>query len=189
MFKARSIASHSKRRRGFTLIETALATVIVGVGIVAMMQLFAACTFETRASAQMSTATLLASNIQEAMGGLTFADPSVGHTHFGKETGETLATFNDIDDFDAGSFNPPIDSLRQQIPTMSKYTQVVSVWPVYPYNLSSNNSEVLPGSPIKAANYPTYTGAVRVRVRIMYAANPTDVASEIYQASWIRMDN
>ena len=34
------------------------------------------------------------------MANLAFSDPIKGTTNFGPETGETLATFNDVDDFD-----------------------------------------------------------------------------------------
>ena len=103
---------HRARRRGFTLIEAALATTIVGVGVVASAQLFLSCTQQNASSANMTTAMLLASNVREAMSGLAFNDPTNGTATFGKETGETLPVFDDIDDFDGGSFNPPIDSLR-----------------------------------------------------------------------------
>lgn len=173
----------SARRKGFTLIETALATLIVGVGVVATMRLFASCSIQNRESAELSTAMMLATNIQEATGGLSFADPGVPN-HFGPETGESLGTYDDVDDFDGASYNPPIDSLRQQITSLGQYTQVVSVWPINPSQLSSNSNESSPSIP-----KTTYTGAVRVRVRILYRAEPADVAGEVYRASWVRVNN
>jgi prepilin-type N-terminal cleavage/methylation domain-containing protein len=170
-------------RRGFTLIETALATIIVGVGVAATMQLFATCTRENRAASQMSVAMLLAGNVQEAMGELSFADPGTQHLIFGAETGESLSTYDDVDDFDGATFSPPIDSLRDPISDMSQYSQVVSVWPVYANKLNVNNNESSPDIPKS-----TYTGAVRVRVRILYRATPTAVPAEVYRASWIRVD-
>jgi prepilin-type N-terminal cleavage/methylation domain-containing protein len=170
-------------RRGFTLVETALATIIVGVGVAATMQLFATCTRENRAAGQMSVAMLLASNVQEAMGGLSFADPGTQHLVFGPETGEALSSYDDIDDFDGATFNPPIDSLRVAQSDLDQYSQVVSVWPVYANKLNVNNDEASPDIPKS-----TYTGAVRVRVRILYRVTPSAVPSEVYRASWIRMD-
>jgi prepilin-type N-terminal cleavage/methylation domain-containing protein len=170
-------------RRGFTLVETALATLIVGVGVAATMQLFATCTLENRAAGQMSVATMLTTNVQEAMGGLSFADPGTQHLVFGPETGESLATYEDIDDFDGSTFNPPIDSLRAAIPDLNQYSQVVSVWPVYPNKLNVNNNE---SSPDIAKS--TYTGALRVRVRILYRATPSAVPAEVYRASWVQVD-
>jgi prepilin-type N-terminal cleavage/methylation domain-containing protein len=180
-FKFRAI------RRGFTLIETALASIIVGVGIVATMQLFATCTMDNRSAAQMSTAAMLANNVHEAMLGaeVTFADPGTAHRYFGPEPGESLATFDDLDDFDGASMSPPIDSLRKPIASLSEYTQVVSVWPVYPNKLSVNSNESNPDIPNKS----TYTGALRVRVRILHRATPGAVPREVYRTSWVHLDN
>src|ERR1700733_5299069 len=117
----------TRTARGFTLIEAALATIIVGVGIVSTMTLFAACSQQASSANQITTATMLANNVHEALAGLSFGDPTFGHQYFGPEPGETLATYNDIDDFDGSKFNPPIDAQRNQIPTLSKYTQWVTV--------------------------------------------------------------
>jgi prepilin-type N-terminal cleavage/methylation domain-containing protein len=174
-------------RRGFTLLESALATVIVGVGIVATMQLFAACSMDNRTAAQMSTAVMLANNVHEAMLGaeVTFADPGSAHKYFGPEPGEALPTYDDLDDFDGCSLNPPINSLRQPIPELPEYTQVVSVWPVYTNKLSVNSSESNPDIPNKS----TYTGAFRVRVRILHRTTPGAVPTEVYRTSWVHVDN
>jgi prepilin-type N-terminal cleavage/methylation domain-containing protein len=183
---ARSCARH-----GFTLIETAMAMVIVGVAIVASMRLFAACSIQNRASTQMTTAMLLAGNVREAMIGLSFSDPTTGRATFGSEAGETLATYNDLDDFNgpansvSQSFNPPIDSLRGRVTSLSQFTQVVSVMPVWPYKLSGNTSESAP----EISPRSTYTGAVRVRVRVLYRMRPTDTPVEVYRCSWVRVDN
>jgi hypothetical protein len=175
------------RGRGFTLIEAALATIIVGVGIVSMMTLFAACSQQASAANQMTTAPMLANNVHEALVGLAFADPTFGHQYFGPEPGETLTTYNDIDDFDGSKFNPPIDAQRNKVTTLSKYTQIVSVWPVYPNKLSANST----ADTAKTPDIPktTYTGALRVRVRIMYQSTAAATPEEVYEASWVCMDD
>jgi len=172
------------RHRGFTLIEAALTTVIVGLAILSMMELFESCTRQNKNGAQMTTAMLLANHIQEAMAGLPFNDPFSSSSHFGPETGETLTTFNDVDDFDGSTFNPPIDAMRQSIPAQAQYTQVVSVVPVLVNQLSSNTNEAAP-----TIAKGTYTGAVRARVRILYRQKPTDIVQEVYRVSWIRTDH
>jgi type II secretory pathway pseudopilin PulG len=188
------VTNHHKRdlRPGaFTLIETGIAMVIVGVAIVASMRLFASCSQQNSVATRMTSAMLLAGNIREAMVGLRFNDPISGKATFGSEAGETLATYNDIDDFNgppnsvSQSFNPPIDSLRASVPSLSQFTQVVSVMPVWPYKLSGNTNESAP----EIAPRSTYTGAVRIRVRILYRTNPTDPQVELYRTSWIRVDD
>src|SRR5262245_53309678 len=104
-----------RRPNAFTLIEVSLAMVIVGVGILAMMQLLAVCTTQNRAGAEITTATLLAENIRETMAGLPLTDPIFGHGTFGAESGQSLAGFDDVDDFDGQTFNPPIDAFRQPV--------------------------------------------------------------------------
>jgi type II secretory pathway pseudopilin PulG len=170
-------------RRGFTLIEAALTTLIVGTGILSMMMLFANCTQQNATATQMTTAMLLASHIQEAMAALPFNDPVFGSSNFGPEPGETLQTYNDVDDFDGSRFNPPIDATRQSIPDAAQYTQVVSVVPVYSNQLSSNTNESSP-----SITKSTYTGAVRVRVKILYQRIPGMPVTEVYRTSWIRVD-
>jgi type II secretory pathway pseudopilin PulG len=182
MFHTRTQHAH-----GFTLIEAALATIIVGVGIVSTMTLFAACTQQASASNQITTASMLANNVHEALAGLSFGDPTFGHQFFGPESGETLATYNDIDDFDGSKFNPPIDAQRNRIANLSQYTQIVSVWPVFPNKLSANSTADTAKTP--DISKTTYTGALRVRVRVMYQPTAAATPEEVYESSWVCMDD
>jgi hypothetical protein len=175
----------ARRGRGaFTLIETAMALIIVGVGVVASMRLFASCSQQNTASTQMTLAMHLSGNIREAMSGLAFDDPNTGTGGWGPETGETLANYNDVDDFDGLSFNPPIDSLRSTITSMGQYTQVVTVVPIFPNKLNSNVDDASPEIPDG-----TYTGAVRIRVRILYQRTANEPTAEVYRCAWVRLDN
>src|SRR5687768_17326410 len=83
-------------RGGYTLIETALATVIVGFGILAGLRLFAACTAQSREAAERTTAMFLASNVQEAMADLPFSDPSGSPTFGLEETGQPVRLWDDV---------------------------------------------------------------------------------------------
>ncbi len=90
-------------------MEAALVTIIVGVGVVAMLQLLAAGTMSNAESAESTIAQNLARNIRELSLGLAFTDPAQP-THWGLETGETIATCNDLDDLDGAVISPPIDA-------------------------------------------------------------------------------
>lgn len=169
------------RRRGFTLVEAALATVIVGTGIVSLMQLQGTLTQQNAAANQATTAMLLATHIQEAMAGLSFNDPAYGSAYFGPEPGEVLSSFDDVDDFDGQTLSPPIDSTRAAIANLSQYTQAVTVVPVYANKLNSNINPAAPDLPKTA-----YTGVVRVTVRVLYRRVPTAAATEVYRTSWLR---
>jgi len=89
----------------------------------------------------MTTALMLATNIQEMMADLSFSDPVTANGVFGPEPGETLATYNDLDDFDMQTFDPPINASRSAIPELGQYSQLISLMPVYPYMPSANTNE------------------------------------------------
>src|ERR1035437_6365938 len=93
-------------RRGFTLLETALATVIVGSAVLALMKLVTATTTQNVAAQRMTIGLMLANNVREMMAGLPYNDPANG-THLGPDAGETLASFNDVEDFNGLTVSPP----------------------------------------------------------------------------------
>jgi hypothetical protein len=164
-------------------MEASLAVVIVAFGFLATMELFASCTAENRRSAQVTTAQMLTTSIQEMTTGLAFKDPFYATTNFGIELGETPATFNDLDDFDGFTSSPPVDATRTPIPELSQYTQVVTVMPVDPNRPGNNNDETKP-----EIGKGTYTGGLRVRVIIKYQARPSEAPVEVLRQSWVRMD-
>lgn len=107
----------NRTARGFTLIETALATVIIGVGVLAMMEAHQSFLRSNSWSTHTSTATLLANEIREMTrnfprhdsftGGIYFTDPvdHDGFTGWGPEANETdPSLFDDLDDFDCVVF-------------------------------------------------------------------------------------
>ncbi len=172
------------RARGFTLQEAALAIIIVGIAFVSAMELFAACTRENQQSARITTAQLLASNIQEMTAALPLKDPFYASSSWGAEADENEKNYNDLDDFDGESFNPPFDSTREQVAELSQYTQMIHVMNVDPDRTGQNTDRGAPTIP------PTeYTGAMRLRVIIYYQARRTDPPQEVLRTSWIRLDN
>jgi prepilin-type N-terminal cleavage/methylation domain-containing protein len=125
-----------KARRGFTLMEVAMGTMIIGLGVVSVLQLTAKLTVSQVGAVDMTVAVNLANNIHELFYNLHFADP-VTPAHWGPETGETLATYNDNDDFDGSSFSPPIDTERNTLSNLSGWTQSISVQSVDPNHITS----------------------------------------------------
>jgi hypothetical protein len=135
----------SPRRRAFTLIEAALVTSIVGIGIVSMLQLLAVGTVANREGAELTTGMVLARNIREMSIPLHFADPRYEYTwdiynppNWGMESGETPATFNDLDDLAGLTFSPPVDARRQVLNDFTGWAQHVTVQSVDPDHLSIN---------------------------------------------------
>jgi len=103
-------------RRGFTLMETALTTVIIGVGVLALIDAQQAFMRTNNWSTQAATATYLANEIREMTRKLPRHDPVTGLyltgtppgatlNGWGPEPGEmTARDFDDIDDFDGMVF-------------------------------------------------------------------------------------
>ena len=102
---------------GFTLIEAAMVTAIVGIGIVSMMQLFSAGTMANTDSAELTTAVYLAGNIDEMLQGATYA---------------TLKST-----YDNRVYSPPVDASGTSLSSFSGWKQAVSIKYVDPDLLTS----------------------------------------------------
>ncbi len=137
-------AAPSKRHRmgrrqargGFTLLETAMAVTIIGVGVLAMVEAQQAFIQSNLWSSQAASGAYLGGEVRELMRGLPRHDPTSGLSGspevFGPEIGEvTVDDYDDIDDFDGvifgtGGTNPgPIDAVGRVIPELSILGAVV----------------------------------------------------------------
>ncbi len=105
------------RRGGFTLLETMLALIIIGVGILAIINAQRSFLFSNQWSTQSATATYLATELREMTrsmarhdrfsGGIYFTDPAdvSTFTGWGAESDETtIADIDDLDDLDGAVF-------------------------------------------------------------------------------------
>lgn len=169
---SRRLPRPARGRRGFTLIEASLTIVIVGVGLVSTLELFASLTQQNAAASRTTAAMFLANNVQEMMADLPFNDPS--GAGFGLEESGGVTKFDDIDDFNNWKSDPgaPLDSRRVEITDLGKYAQRVTVAHVSPEMLSSNQLG---------------TEAARVTVRVYYGWTATSPGQELYKLSWVAM--
>ena len=85
-------------RRGLTMIETALATIIVGLSVLSIVKLVTVVVGQNMVAQKTTTALTLANNVREYMNGLPFNDPATG-THRGIAAGTPLSQYNDVEDF------------------------------------------------------------------------------------------
>ena len=115
---------------------------------------------------------------------LPLKDPFYAASNFGPEPGEDEKNYNDLDDFDGESFCPPFDSTRAAVTELGQYTQVIHVMHVDPNETGGNWNHDAPTIP--KANF---TGAMRLRVIVLYRRTPTDPPQEVLRKSWIRLDN
>ncbi len=152
---------------GYLLIEAALATVIVGVAVVALLAVMAAGSNSNGHSRDLTRATFLAQEIRELMAPLPFEEEGGG---FGPEGGETLASYDDIDDFASVTFTPPINGQRESLndPHWNGWSQQVTVENVDP-NYLAGHQALAGGS----------TDMVRVTVTI------TRNGKLVHQISWL----
>ncbi len=173
--------------KGFTLIEAALATVIVGTGVLAILAAQQAYHNKNDWAQRTGTAMLLANELRELTLTLPQHDPFTGTSNLGPEADEpTVADFDDLDDF-AGPvdvtgfgpgivFTPPINALRQQIPNMNGWSQFIEVVNVLPDNISAAAPQA---QPVGA------TDLMRVTVTVSYQAPTEAQPSTLTQLSWV----
>ena len=105
-----------RQRRGFTLIEASMTTVIVGIGVLALMELLASGTVSNVRGTEMTTGVNLAKNIRELALQKTFAE---------------LPAMNNA------SHKPPIDSRGEALTDMAEWQQEVKVESVDPSSLTT----------------------------------------------------
>jgi prepilin-type N-terminal cleavage/methylation domain-containing protein len=125
LFSAQRSARRPRHvRRGFTLLECALAMVILAVGVLALIEAQGYFYNANQFSSQSATGAYLAGEIRERMRQLPKHDPVTGLykvgavlNGWGPDAGETTpADYDDVDDFDGvefgeGASNPgPVDS-------------------------------------------------------------------------------
>ena len=169
----------SGRNRGFTLIEAALATVIIGTGVLAIV--FAQQTFHRQNDwAQRSAVAMrLAGEIREMAINLPRHDPVTGTEFWGPEVGEiTLEDWDDVDDFDAAFFsadigNGPINALRDPLLQFPGWSQRVEVVNVDPFDL---------GTTIEDGE----SDMLRVTVFVQYQGAMDLEPAEITRLTWIQ---
>jgi len=158
---------NSRRKNGFTLIEVLIAILLVGLAIVSLISANGALTQANGAGIELSTAEFLIEQIRELTTVLPVIDPNTGTTTFGPEASETLASYNDLDDFHGASFSPPISASRNALNNLSAYTQQITV-----ENVSASDFEQV------VSNHSSFF--VRVNVKVLLNTR------EISSASWIR---
>lgn len=176
----RTPKARAARFGGFTLMETMLAMVVVGTGVLAIVAAQQAYHQHNDYAQRVGTALLLANEIRELTLGMPLHDPITGDLAWGPEANEpTVFQFDDLDDFDAADsggaiFSPPIDALRNQIPNMPYWSQHVTVENVLANFING------PATPDNS------TDMVRVTCRVLYQ-RPTDPQPvEITRLTWIR---
>ena len=155
-----------RTRRGFTLVEAALTMVIVGTGVMALLQLLAAGTMSNSTATELTTAINLANNVHEIAVSLPFTNTANPTSTTFKDSGGPK-NYTYLWDMNGDTYSPPLDIQRNSISIYSNWSQVVTVNSVDPTNLTA----IRPNS----TSLPT----ARVTVVILHHGKT------VYQTSWL----
>jgi type II secretory pathway pseudopilin PulG len=164
----------SRRPKGFSFVEILISIILVGLSITALVVASNSFTQANGTGADISTAEFLIEQIRELTTLLPMLDPAITAatwTTLGSDAGETLATYDDVDDFDgfnSAALGAPIDAGRNPLNDLAAFTQSVTVERVSRLDFSQVVAD--------SATSPF----IRVTVRIDLSGR------EISSASWIR---
>ena len=156
-----------KYKSGFTLIEVLISILLIGLAVASLVAANSAFTKANGAGTDLSTAEFLIEQIRELTMLLPVIDPETEDATFGPETGETLAGYDDLDDFDGITFSPPIDVDRNVLNNFAAFHQVVTV-----ENVNDSNFEQIAAD--HSSNF--------VRVSVSVYKNSKVISS----TSWLR---
>ena len=129
-------------RRGFWLVESAIAIAVIGIGIVAVAGSHQSWHQQQIVSDELATGMRLAQEIREMTLILPSSDPITGTGVWGVEGGESMPTdLDDLDDLDGAVFSDndgsgPIDATQAIIVGMDDWEQQVSVECVDPFDVT-----------------------------------------------------
>jgi prepilin-type N-terminal cleavage/methylation domain-containing protein len=121
-------------RDGFTLIEVAVATTIVGVGLAALMVSVESSTRVNDVGGKMAQGTFLAQEIREWTLALPFSDPDPGDANNppGPDGIDPHVFVDDLDDFlgfdgKGTTYKPPRDGMGNVISSLPDWSQTITL--------------------------------------------------------------
>jgi type II secretory pathway pseudopilin PulG len=151
------------RARGFSLVEAMVSAGIVGVMLVASVNLFGSAAKARVVDNNRRTALLLAHQLMSEVQQQPYKDESLLALLFGPELLETKRSdFDDVDDYNDYREKSPLDRSGTPIPGYTGYERRVRVEWVHPDTLS---------------NAGTDTGLVRIEVRV---TDPRGVETRVF---------
>lgn len=115
--------------RGFALVEAAISVLIVGIMFVAVLSTVGASRVSQYKTSISSQGHVLAGSLMDEILSQDYADPD-GSSVFGPEPGESTTTrsdFDDVDDFNGWSSNPPTDKDGTELSLLAGWTRSVTV--------------------------------------------------------------
>jgi len=156
----------TSRRKAFTMVEVAISTAIVALGVTALMVGVTSTTKVNGASHELSQATLLAQELREWSITLPFFDPQLeAPGALGLEAGESKDDIDDLDDLHGQTFSPPCDASGYPMSIDGSWAQQVTISWMDPSDVSSTSASA--------------TDVVSVQATILHNGDP------VLNTSWI----
>lgn len=155
-----------RKQSGFSLVEVLIATLLVGVSVVALLAGNGAFSMVNGVGVDLSTAEFLVEQIREWTTVMEVVDPEGGTATFGLEE-PNMVDADDIDDLDGQSFSPPVAAGGDPLAQFSSFSQQVVV-----ENVSATDFTQVVGD----------HSSMFVRTTVSVNQNNNTIAS----ASWIR---
>lgn len=129
---SRKILRQRLTRRGLSLAEVAVCTLLVGVLMVASLSTVESSLHTWRAASGSSDGSALAKQLLDEIMLLTYAEDVGTGNNYGPEAGETTSPatrsrFDDLDDFDDWTASPPQDAAGNPLSGYAGWTRSVVV--------------------------------------------------------------
>jgi len=127
-------------RRGSSMVEVVVATLISGVVIVGALNVMGGAIKTRTATIAYVDGPLLANELLTEIMSKSYEDPEASGTgELGREPGETTrSTFDDVDDYFPYTEAPPLDIIEQPLTAYAGWTRSVQGWYISPDNGSSH---------------------------------------------------
>ena len=125
--------------RGFSLIEVAMSSLLVGAVLVASMRVTGQALMVQRDRAHMSTAAFLAEGLLSEILLLPYMEPGLNNSPIRREAGEPAndrSKFDDVDDYHNYTESPPRSLENEELPDFVGWRRSVVVQWVNPNNLN-----------------------------------------------------
>ena len=118
-----------KRNHAFTLVEVAIACVIIGIAFAALMTMLNSGTRAQAVSSKTTDAIFLSESIREWTLLLPFTDPDSGDADNppGPDGSDPVNFVDDLDDMKTVTFSPPRDGGGNTLSDMTKWSQAVTI--------------------------------------------------------------